>query len=54
MVFRRVLSTAIMAASAQAVAPSYKDALLTSMPVRPQIMVWYSKIAWRVPWLISG
>jgi hypothetical protein len=24
------------------------------MPVSSQIAVWYSKIAWRTPWLISG
>src|SRR5436309_477171 len=24
------------------------------MPVSSQITVWYSKIAWRTPWLISG
>ena len=24
------------------------------MPVSSQITVWYSKIAWSTPWLISG
>ena len=24
------------------------------MPVSSQIAVWYSKIAWSTPWLISG
>jgi hypothetical protein len=34
--------SAISTASASAVAPSYSDALLTSMPVRRVIIVWYS------------
>jgi len=37
-----------------AVAPSYIDALVTSMPVSWDTMVWYSKMACRVPWLTSG
>jgi len=46
--------TAMIAASAKAVAPSYMDAFDTSMPVSEAIMLWNSKVAWRVPWLISG
>src|SRR5450759_5565300 len=42
------------AASAMAVAPSYTDALLTSMPVSAQIIDWYSKTVCSVPWEISG
>ena len=42
------------AASAVAEAPSYKDAFETSIPVSWQIRVWYSNMAWSVPWLISG
>ena len=34
--------------------PSYPDAFETSIPVSSQIAVWYSKIACRTPWLISG
>lgn len=41
-------------ASAVAEAPSYIEALLTSMPVSWQISVWYSYIAWSVPCEISG
>jgi len=44
---------AIKAASAVAEAPSYIEALATSRPVSPQIIVCPSKIACRVPWLIS-
>ena len=40
--------------SAAADAPSYTEALDTSMPVSSQIMVWYSKMDWRMPWLISA
>ena len=43
-----------MAASATAVAPSYSDALETSMPASSAIRVWYSKIACSVPWLASA
>ena len=38
----RLPRTAISTASASAVAPSYSEALLTSMPLRPHSMVWYS------------
>ena len=41
-------------ASAATVHPSYPDAFDTSIPVSSQTTVWYSKIAWRTPWLISG
>ena len=37
-----VLRSAISTASATAVAPSYIEALLMSMPVRRVIIVWYS------------
>jgi hypothetical protein len=42
------------AASAQAVAPSYIEALETSRPVSRQTSVWYSKMACSVPWASSG
>ena len=42
------------AASAAALAPSYTEALLTSMPVNSHIIVWYSKIDCKMPWLISA
>ena len=41
-VSRPVRLTAISAASAAAVAPSYMEALATSIPVSSQIMVWNS------------
>ena len=41
-------------ASAATVQPSYPEAFDTSIPVSSQIAVWYSKIAWSTPWLISG
>jgi hypothetical protein len=41
---------AISAASAAAEAPSYMEAFETSSPVRPQIIVCHSKMAWSVPW----
>ncbi len=41
-------------ASASAVAPSYMEALTTSMPSSRAVRVWYSKMPCRVPWLISG
>ena len=41
-------------ASAATVVPSYPDAFETSIPVSSQIAVWYSKIVWSTPWLISG
>ena len=37
-----------------AVDPSYIEALDTSTPRSLQIMVWYSNMAWSVPWLTSG
>ena len=37
-------ATAIIMASAVAVAPSYIDAFDTSMPVSSDIMLWYSKM----------
>ena len=51
---RRVIRIAISAASAAAEAPSYMEALATSTPVSEAIMVCHSKIACRVPWLISA
>jgi len=39
---RFVISAAMWAASPVALAPSYIDALATSIPVSSQIMVWYS------------
>ena len=50
----RAAATVIIMASAVAVAPSYIDAFDTSMPVRRDMMVWYSKIYWSVPCEISG
>jgi hypothetical protein len=41
-------------ASAAPVEPSYMLALATSMPVSSAIMVWNSKMACSVPWLISA
>ena len=38
----RMQRSAISTASASAVAPSYRDAFATSMPVSRVIMVWYS------------
>ena len=38
------LANAINAASAVAVAPSYIDAFEMSIPVRPVIIDWYSKM----------
>ena len=54
MVFLFVFSIAITEASTAAVAPSYIDEFETSIPVKLQIIVWYSKTACKVPWLISG
>ena len=51
---RPVTRTAIIAASAAAVEPSYMEAFATSMPVSSQIMVWNSKIACSVPCEISA
>ena len=50
----RLRSRHMAAASAAAVAPSYTEALDTSIPVSSQIMVWYSKMDCRRPWLISA
>ena len=44
----------VLTASAVAVAPSYMEALATSMPVMRQIWVWNSKRYCSVPWVISG
>ena len=51
---RPVTRTAIITASAAPVEPSYMEALAISMPVSSQIMVWNSKMACRVPCVISG
>ena len=51
---RPVCARAMKHASAATVVPSYPDAFETSIPVSSQIAVWYSKIACRIPWLISG
>ena len=48
------VGVAMQAASAKAVAPSYMEAFDASMPVSAAIMLWNSKVAWSVPWLISG
>ena len=45
---------AISTASTTAVAPSYSEALATSISVSWQTYVWNSKIACSVPWLTSG
>jgi hypothetical protein len=41
-------------ASASEEAPSYMEAFATSIPVSSAIIVWYSKMERRVPWLASG
>ena len=46
---RPVAWTASIIASAAAVAPSYSEALATSMPVSAQIIDWNSKIVCSVP-----
>ena len=46
---RLVACTVITMASAAAVAPSYSDALATSMPVSSQIIDWNSKMVCSVP-----
>ena len=54
-IFSRPLTRrAMSAASVIAVAPSYIEALDTSMPRIRHTIVWNSKIAWSVPWLTSG
>ena len=50
----RFFSRHMATASAAADAPSYTEALDTSMPVSSQIMVWYSKMDWSTPWEISA
>jgi hypothetical protein len=42
------------AASVAALPPSYMLAFETSMPVSCVTSVWYSKNAWRLPWLASA
>jgi hypothetical protein len=44
----------MVAASATALAPSYREALETSSPVSSLMSVWYSNRTWSTPWLISG
>ncbi len=51
---RRVCAPARMEASDSAVPPSYREALLTSMPVSSQMAVWNSKMLCSTPWLRSG
>ena len=51
---RPVACFAMKHASAATVVPSYPEAFVTSIPVSSQIAVWYSKIVWSTPWLISG
>ncbi len=51
---RRVTRLAISTASAQAVAPSYSEALATSMPVISATWVWNSNRYCSVPCAISG
>ena len=50
----RLMRNPMSRASASAVAPSYMEALTTSMPSSRAVRVWYSKMPCRVPWLISG
>ena len=45
---------AILTASPAAEAQSYIELLQTCIPSRSHIMLWYSKSAWSIPWLISG
>jgi len=45
---------AILTASAAPEAQSYIELLQACMPRRSHIRLWYSKSAWRIPWLISG
>ena len=47
-------ATAMKMASTAAVAPSYMEALVQSMPVSSQMWLWYSKIYCKVPCEISG
>ena len=49
-----VVSTPYVGASAQAVEPSYIEALATSRPVRAATWVWNSNRTCKVPWAISG
>ena len=51
---RPVAATARFTASTQADAPSYREALATSIPVRRHTSVWYSNSACRTPWATSG
>ena len=51
---RWVMRTAMDTDSAAPVEPSYMEALAISMPVSSQIMVWNSKMACSVPWVISA
>jgi hypothetical protein len=53
-VLRLVTRQAITAASAQAVEPSYMEALATSMPVSAATWVWNSNMVCSVPCAISG
>ncbi len=47
-------ATIMNIASAVAVAPSYMEALVASIPVSSLIMLWYSNMYWSVPCEISG
>jgi hypothetical protein len=49
-----VARAAIITASAQAVEPSYIEALATGRPVSAATWVWNSKSVCSVPWAISG
>jgi hypothetical protein len=51
---RSVTATARLAASTQAEAPSYSEALATSMQVSRHTSVWYSNSAWSTPWATSA
>ena len=53
-VFLPFTREAILTASPAADAQSYIELLQTCIPSRSHIMLWYSKSAWSIPWLISG
>ena len=52
--WRPVAATDRFTASTHADAPSYSEALATSIPVSRHTRVWYSNRAWRTPWATSG
>jgi hypothetical protein len=51
---RDLAATTRLAASTQAVAPSYREALAIGRPLMRETMVWYSNSACSTPWATSG